>query len=329
MYTFFMDFRKFRITKDDEDRRLDRIVRRFLPDMPLSALYKQMRNGFIRVDGKRIKPEFHPHEGSELWIAAAITVENTSAPVISAVQDTSIPDPAMPISSNSNPFTILETSDLLFINKPAGIVAHGDGGLDQLVPQSVSGRESLSFRTGPLHRLDRNTSGLLAFSRSLAGARWFSAGIQNHAFEKYYLGIAEGLMAGPAEWNDTDTEGKTMRTIAVPLAKKDSGTGIHTLVRYRIITGRKHQIRIQSSRHGHPLAGDVLYGGKKRKDFNHYFLHSWQMLFPQGRLPGIPEKIVAPLPAEFESTILEFFGEYILAYIGQGDLYWEQDEELQ
>jgi hypothetical protein len=53
------------------------------------------------------------------------------------------------------------------------------------------------------------------------------------------------------------------------------------------------------------------------------------MVFPSDRLPGIPDRIIAPLPPEFESAIREFFGEYILAYIGRGDLYWDQDEELQ
>ena len=88
-----------------------------------------------------------------------------ATPGTSSVQDAKIPD--MPASVPGNACSVLlETPDLLFILKGAGIPVHGKGSLDSLIPQSKAARESLSFRSGPLHRLDRGTSGLIVFSKT-------------------------------------------------------------------------------------------------------------------------------------------------------------------
>jgi 23S rRNA pseudouridine955/2504/2580 synthase len=317
-----MDFRKYPITRDDNDRRADRVARRFLPDLPLSGIYKLMRKGLVRVDGHKINPDFRVSEGSELFIADVL-----SEPGRTVIPETQVV-PKKQNSLNDSLFTpdiILETDDLIFLNKPYGISVHGENGLDQLVPQSASAQGSLSFRTGPLHRLDRDTTGLIAFSRSLAGARWFSDGIKNHSFEKYYLGFAEGILADDAEWQDTDEAGNVMTTLVHPLALSGSDGIAISLVRYRIITGKKHQIRIQTSLHGHPLCGDARYGGKPARGvfrFSRYFLHAWQLRFPSERLQGLPESVVAPIPADFAALTKALFGEYVLAHIERAELYW-------
>ena len=174
-----MDFRSYTITKDDSGRRIDRVVRRFLPELSLSAVYKLLRKGLIRVDEKRISPDFHVEEGSSLSLADFLFVPQR-LPVSSPKSAASV---AIPVE------IILETQDLLFVNKPAGIPVHGEGGLDRLIPASERAERSLSFRSGPLHRLDSGTTGIIAFSRSLEGARWFSDAIHEHRMEKYYLGI--------------------------------------------------------------------------------------------------------------------------------------------
>lgn len=225
------------------------------------------------------------------------------------------------------PDIILETADLLFINKSSGIPVHGEGGLDGLVAQSDSAGSSLSFRTGPLHRLDRDTTGLVAFSRSLEGARWFSASIADRRFEKYYLGLAEGMVAEAGEWRDLSGDGKPMITVARPLCFARDAEGELTLVLYRIVTGRKHQIRIQSSLRAHPLAGDRRYGSRRRE--TPFYLHAWQMVFPSVRPEGLPERLTAPLPLRFREKLGASFPENVLAHIEAGELYWEQHEEHQ
>jgi 23S rRNA pseudouridine955/2504/2580 synthase len=342
-----MNFRKYPITKNDADRRLDRVIRRFLPDLPLSGIYKLMRKGLIRVDGRRIEPDFHVSEGEVLYVAA-ILMESRDAEIergkniaeISAKQGDSLEklDKKPGKSRNSSiatgffPEIVLETEDLLFINKPKGLPVHGENSLDTLIGTSTAAIDSLSFRTGPLHRLDKDTTGLITFSRTLAGARWFSAGIRDRRFEKYYLGIATGSLSCETEWRDRDGDGKEMITLACPLAHSRPGTIARSLIRYRIVTGKKHQIRIQSALHGHPLCGDIRYAvvtAAKNARGDSYFLHAWQMVFPVDRLSGLPDRIVAPLQADFAGTVREHFGEYVLAHIEKAELYWSHDEEHQ
>lgn len=320
-----MDFRRFQITDDDAGRRVDRVVRRFIPELSLSAVYKLLRKGLIRVDGKRVAPDYRAETGSVLMIAEAIAdFQSADTGAMPGIPDETLPD------------TILETDDLLFINKPVGIPVHGDGALDSLIPTSYRAERSLSFRTGPLHRLDRDTSGVIAFSRSLAGARWFTAGMRDRDFGKYYLGIARGRLEEPAEWRDMNGDGMEMVTVALPLERSRDDS--FSLVRYRILTGRKHQIRIQTSLHGHPLAGDRLYdhdasahgrpsGMPDGLRGHTYFLHAWQIVLGDDRLPGLPETVRAPLPEAFAVAVATLFGEDSRSRIERGDLRWGEREK--
>ena len=313
-----MDFRKYTITINDADRRLDRIVRRFLPGLSLSGIYKLMRKGLVRLDGKKADPATRAQAGSEVWIASALTEPGDIGRVRRAE----------PVSEYV-PEIVFENRDLLFINKREGIAVHGKGGLDTLIAQDSEALQSLSFRTGPLHRLDRDTTGILAFSRSLEGARWFSSAVHEHALEKYYLGLAEGFLDGEAEWRDRGDDGKEMITLASSVARSEGyPSGSFTLIRYRIITGRKHQIRVQTSLHGHPLAGDSRYGGAQTPD-GRYYLHARELVFPKERLAGLPERLFAPIPARFSAMIREIFGKDLLAQLERGAVYWNEYDEHQ
>lgn len=300
-----MEFSVFTVTKDDNDRRVDRIARRFLPKESLSGIYRLLRKGLIRVDGKKIPPDHHVKEGNILNIAPNL---------LDSIRSTTI-------SPNKSliPDTLLETSDLLFINKPSGIPVHGIGGLDQLIPQTLASNSSLSFKTGPLHRLDVDTTGILTFSRSLEGARWFSQCVRDRIFYKYYVGILEGCLEINSQWQDKSDDGKEMITIAKPLCVSKNTLFPLTLVKFQIITGRKHQIRIQSSLHGYPLTGDRRYGCVKKNDT--YFLHALEIIFPDERLKCVPKRLLAPFPVRFIDKVNETFGQDVLAYIERGELY--------
>lgn len=323
-----MDFMRFSLTDDDADRRIDRIVRRFLPDVPLSGIYQLMRKGLIRLDGKKVEPALRSQAGSELWIAQSIMAGSSGTPTR---QDGKAPYPT-PLSLNRmkkyTPEVLFEDENLLFLNKSAGIAVHGEDGLDRLIPQATNADISLSFRTGPLHRLDKGTTGILAFSRSLTGARWFSQAIGRHEFEKYYLGIAEGELHEAETWTDSEAGGKAMVTVALPLAHARRENLSYTLVRYRIITGRKHQIRIQTALHGHPLSGDSRYGSARREDGS-YFLHARELVFPPDRPNGLPDRLFAPIPERFARRITDLFGAESLAELERGVVYWKDHDEHQ
>ncbi len=320
-----MEFQHFTTTSDDEGRRLDRVIKRMLPSSSLSALYRLIRKGLIRVDASRCNPDTVVHVGNDITIAV---IDETLSDLRRTASD--FQDPTMPQTGDDTspcPFPVLfENSDLLFINKPSGVPVHGDGGLDRLIGQAESASRSLSFRSGPLHRLDKETSGVIAFSRSLHGAQWFSEGMQTHAFNKLYLGIVEGRLDEPERWEDRDEYGRPMITRILPISEGSGSLRNISLILYRIETGRKHQIRIQSSLRGHPLMGDARYGSKKGGP---YYLHAGCLKFPEDRLEGLPPEITAPLPERFISLLRKDFPENVLALVQSKAVYCSENEELQ
>jgi 23S rRNA pseudouridine955/2504/2580 synthase len=179
---------------------------------------------------------------------------------------------------------------------------------------------SLSFKPGPLHRLDKPTSGIIVFSTSLEGARNFSALLRSRKIRKTYLALLDGLLDRDETWEDAlvrdseqgksftaphtnDANAKEARTRVYPLTR----TQDFTLARLEIDTGRTHQIRVQAAAHGHPLAGDRKYGGSEQR--GGFLLHAWTLELPEQTLPGIPRRLEAPLPDNFTRRIRELFGE--------------------
>ena len=311
-----MEFRDFTAGKDDDGRRLDRLLRIFLSDTALGEIYKLLRKGLIKLNNKKAKPEFHVKEGDIISIAEFLLSDNNNnADKASA----SLPQPDLSI--------IFENEHLLIIDKPYGLSVHGseaakENGLNKAVTDYYKAKfqgksaDSLSFRPGPLHRLDRNTSGLLVFSMSLEGARYFSESIKNHTVQKRYYGLAEGKLEKEELWEDklSDSDiktdgfytvsqndlGKPAQTSARPLAYGSLNGQPLTLVEYSIKTGRKHQIRAQSQLHGHPLAGDRAYGGKQSPKLKReYYLQAFCLTFPENNPLGLPCEIKMGLSPDF------------------------------
>lgn len=314
IHCFAMEFLRFRLTKNDAGRRADRIVRRFLPDIPLSAVYKLMRRGFIRIDGKKLSPETRCAEDSCLEIESR-TVSASLKPRENG-KDNGGRSLSKKEKTKAENIIILKTKDFLFINKPEGIPVHGEKSLCTLIPREKEAENSLSFRTGPLHRLDKNTTGIITFSRTLQGAVWFSGKLREKKTGKFYAGIIDGEKSGGKEsWRDSfqDEKGnkKIMETDFIPVTSCKG----KTLAVFQIHTGHKHQIRKQAALRGTPLFGDLRYGGSET-GFVHkgsYFLHAFCLVFPEDRPGDLPKKITAPFPEKFENMSKMLFGENILA----------------
>ncbi len=320
-----MEFKDFTTGKNDDGRRLDRVLRIFLKDKSLGEIYKLLRKGLIKVNQQKAKPDSHVNEGDVISIAAFLINSNP---------DNNNYEPKFENSSETicNLDIVFENQHILIINKPYGISVHGsdnnENGLDKAVLAYYQSKyknkdaenTSLSFRPGPLHRLDRNTIGLLAFSLSLEGAKWFSEGIKNHTIQKKYYGLAEGKLEKKENWEDKlasadklengfytvmqSADGQPAQTTATPLAYGMLNDKPVTLVEYAIKTGRKHQIRAQSKIHGHPLAGDKAYGGTpiktKYKDLNHeYYLQAYSLTIPDDNPISLPSEIKTGLSLDF------------------------------
>jgi len=309
---------------DDADRRLDRILRKALPDVPLSALHRFLRQGRVLVNGSPAAGSDHIPAGALIEIpetghkSSIKTTPSRQSPIKTA--------PARPRQGELN--ILWEGSGLLILNKPAGLAVHGaPDSLDLRVQSYLAGKlpASLSFKPGPLHRLDKPTSGIVVFSKTLEAARRFSALLAQGKIVKRYLAILEGEIKSEQVWEEIlirdktarktlvkpaaqgaepdavpdaahDTGGRRAVTHVAPLAwaKREAPGGAYTYAQIEIKTGRTHQIRAQAASHGHPLAGDRKYGGHPfiGKSF---FLHAAELELPDGM------KIIAPLPEEFKS----------------------------
>ena len=117
--------------------------------------------------------------------------------------------------------------------------------------------QSLSFKPGPLHRLDKDTTGVLCFSRTLVGAQWFSQCLREKTADKYYLGVVCGNLSTQLITAE-DKDGKTMTQCYQIGYSKDLAA---SLMLFQLITGKKHQIRKHTLSVNHPLVGDRTYGG--------------------------------------------------------------------
>ncbi|HSV57096.1 MAG TPA: RluA family pseudouridine synthase, partial [Magnetospirillaceae bacterium] len=253
--------------RDDDGKRVDRVVRQLLGEVPLSAVFKALRKGSVRVNGRKPQPADRVREGDSV----AITRLYFDAALEAAPP--ADPPRGSPPTPDLAGLLVLETDDLLFVNKPRGMLTHGPGGLDEAVLKYLSpgAVPSLSFSPAPLHRLDRNTTGILVASKTIRGARAFSAALQDRAISKRYIAILRGRLDRRDNWVDSlERLSKDKRTIrstlsahrkAVTLVEPIAANGSYTLAEVQILTGLTHQVRIQAALRGRPLAGDSKYGG--------------------------------------------------------------------
>lgn len=315
-----MEFIRFETGKDDEGRRLDRIAKKLLSEENLSQLYKALRNGLIKVNEKKQKGEYRIQKGDEIKIASFLAENAVLADKKNQEKITPLPEE----------WIVLRTQELLFLNKPYDLPVQkskaGERALNVLVQEDYDFqniRKSLSFRTGPLHRLDRRTTGLIAFSQNLEGAQAFSNAIQEHRIKKTYLAIVEGALEQTETWtekisrNEKDLNSSKFHTVSVNSDSKNSKESNTTviplaygkykgiqvsLVKFIISTGRTHQIRATSAYHSHPLLGDTVYGARQISEKQNLFLHSYSLEF-QENLFSLPKKIVCPPGENFVSVL--------------------------
>lgn len=304
-----MERKEWKLGPDDAQRRLDRLLRKLLAQNSQGQILSALRKGLVKVNGKKAQASYVTQEG-DLLSAASFLLEEES------------PDPSA--LQRPIPYKIVfENDSLLFIDKPAGLPVHGPGSIAEYFAGVKN--SSISFVSAPLHRLDKGTSGLLAVSKSLEGARWFSQNLRERKIQKYYWGIAVGRLEKEELWEDElliqeDSEkkgfytpqalaadceekglkGAKAKTLASPLKKGFYNGKEITLVQYQIFTGRKRQIRAQSAFHGFPLLGDKNYGEQGPR----FYLKSMKMAFPPNDL-GLPPFIQAEEPQDF----LDFFKE--------------------
>jgi 23S rRNA pseudouridine955/2504/2580 synthase len=296
---------------NDAGKRIDRVLRSCFPEAALGVLFAALRKGDIRVGGKKVGQDYRIAEGDTISVKALPGFSPRKPEVPAA--------PRLPAGKPDSlqSLIVFEDSNFLALNKPWGILSHGPDSLDEQVKAFLAPLlpPSLAFSPAPLHRLDRNTTGLIVFSKSIAGARDFTAALAGGKIKKIYYALLEGRFPAAQTWEDNlvrDSKNRITR-IAPPDAKigKAALTEVRplavsafcTLCELTIRSGRTHQIRSQAALRGHPLAGDRKYGGQALAGAPHkgaYILHAARLSFP-------PLEVSAPLPEDAQAFLKRIF----------------------
>jgi 23S rRNA pseudouridine955/2504/2580 synthase len=300
---------------DDAGRRLDKVLRVVLGDRRLSEIYAALRKGRIRVNGSKAEPELRLSAGDRLFIHTSLrgSLGLNTARIVSPSDEKHKTDEELDSIAD---ILILATRDLIFVNKPRGELSQGSAFIEGRIREALAQRSasSLSFMPGPLHRLDRNTTGILAFPRSAEGGRAFTSLIRQRKLIKRYLALVDGEVPAAGEWRDRVTrDGVEMKSSisddgdqALAFMRPLLRSGGRSLVLIELHTGLTHQIRVQASSRGLPLSGDAKYGGSPFA--GGYILHALSIEFPEPPFSDLPRIVRAPLPDSALRRLGAIFG---------------------
>jgi 23S rRNA pseudouridine1911/1915/1917 synthase len=293
--------REVRITIPTElaGLRLDQALAKLLPEESRSRLAKLIEEGHVRVDGEEARAKRKMKSGESVEVALAPRVEESAYRAEAIALD-----------------VLHEDADVLVLDKPAGLVVHPGSGnwagtmLNALLHR-VPALERLA-RAGIVHRLDKDTSGLLVVAKNEPAQLSLVRQLQARSVKRTYLALARGRIAAPGKVDAPIGRHPVHRTrMAVVAGGKDAITHYrvreslpsHTLLECDLETGRTHQIRVHLASIGHPLEGDPVYAKRgERQALGRQALHAWKLAFLHPRT-GTPQAFEAPLPADFRALL--------------------------
>ena len=299
-----METKTLLTASEDAGKRLDSFLAASLPELTRSAAVRLIETGRVTVNGKNAAK------------SCKLTGRETVAVALPE------PEPIEAVPQNIPLDVAYEDEDVIVVNKPAGLVVHPapghpDGTLVNALLSHCGG--SLSgvggaLRPGIVHRIDRDTSGLIIAAKNDAAHQSLSAQLQDHTLSRIYEAVVAGNLREDSGTVDapigrhhtdrkkmavTDRGGKPAVTHWEVLERLRG----YTYVRCRLETGRTHQIRVHMAHIGHPIYGDTVYGSKKpAAGLTGQCLQAVGLRFLHPRT-GLPVELQCPLDGEFASAL--------------------------
>lgn len=301
-----------RMNKNDAGQRLDKFLGKYLNEAPKSFLYKMLRKKNIVLNGKKASG----NEILKLDDEVKLFLSDDTIEKFRHKEQTSYPVIKLDV--------IYEDDDLIFINKPAGMLSQkADEQTPSMVEyligyllteKKINPIDLERFKPSVCNRLDRNTSGLIAAGKSLSGLQFLSRQFKSRSMKKHYLALVKGRVdkpqhisgilvkdigsnkveirsknGNPGSGEQKEAKESYIETAYEPIDGNDQAT----LLRVHLITGKAHQIRAHLASIGHPIIGDPKYGDaglnryyQETYQLKHQLLHAYTLSFPADSIGG-------------------------------------------
>lgn len=284
----------------DQTGRIDKVLTILEPEITRSQLKNLINDGHVTVNGQPVKPKYKVQAGDKISLVK--------------------PEPqSLELTPENIPLDIVyEDDDMIVVNKPQGMVVHPAPGhpnhtlVNALLYHSPLSTINGTFRPGIVHRIDKDTSGLLMVAKNDLAHQSLAEQLRNKTNKREYLALVygqikedEGTIDAPLGRNPQDRKKQAVvkdGRHAVTHFKVVKRYDNFTLVKCILETGRTHQIRVHMKYIGHPLVGDPLYGPRKVIGKNGQFLHAALLGFKH---PRTGEEMVfeAPFPENFQKML--------------------------
>lgn len=314
------------VKRDEDGMRIDRWFRTRYPALTQGRLQKMLRKGEVRLDGGRVKADHRVAEGQTVRVPP--------------MPDGKAPPPARQTISDADRelaegMVIYRDPDVLVLNKPAGLAVQGGTGVrkhvDGLLPALTFG---LPDAPRLVHRLDKDTSGVLVLGRNRAAAQWLARAFRDRETEKTYWALVAGtprphqgtinlrLSKEDTDWGEqvAPVERGGQKAISHYAVISHAGQRAAWLA-MRPVTGRTHQLRVHAAAIGCPIIGDFKYGGEKANEGGFdwgMFLHARQLVL--SRPDGRKLDVTAEPPAAFVEG-LDHLG-FVLREAEEAEIEW-------
>lgn len=294
---------KYTVTFKENGQRLDKAIAMLNSELSRSFITKLIDEGKITINGKVEKPSFKVKENDEIIIEEIVDTKSD------------IKEEDIPLD------VVYEDDDILIINKPQGMVVHPANGhySGTLVNALMFMEDSLSsingvIRPGIVHRIDKDTSGLLCVAKNDNAHHFLAEQLKDHTMAREYMALVRGVIKENSGTVDMPIgrDKNNRQKMAVVKDGKPATThfvvverfATHTLIKCQLVSGRTHQIRVHMSAIGYPVEGDPLYAGKNYdklyKDGQLLVAYKLKLIHPKTKKEMVFE---IPLPEYFEKVL--------------------------